>query len=98
MQDDRGGFEMKDRDGLARICTLATGHGTIETPTLMPVINPNRIIIPPGEMPKKFGAQAIITNSYILGKSMRDEVLEKGVHSLLGFQGPIMTDSGAFQM
>jgi 7-cyano-7-deazaguanine tRNA-ribosyltransferase len=92
-------FELKDKDGLARIGILETPHGAIETPTLLPVINPNQITVPPGEMREKLGVQAIITNSYIIRKSdtLRELALEKGLHSLVGFEGPIMTDSGTFQ-
>jgi len=92
-------FELKDRDGLARIGILETAHGKIETPTLLPVINPNQITISPAEMLEKVRIQAIITNSYIIKKSddLRLIALEKGLHHLLGFEGPIMTDSGTFQ-
>jgi 7-cyano-7-deazaguanine tRNA-ribosyltransferase len=92
-------FELKARDGLGRIGLLKTKHGTIETPTLLPVINPNLITITPKEMTKKFGTSAIITNSYVINKSerLREKALSKGLHSLLDFDGPIMTDSGTFQ-
>ncbi|MBA3045406.1 MAG: tRNA guanosine(15) transglycosylase TgtA [Candidatus Thermoplasmatota archaeon] len=92
-------FELKDRDGLARIGILRTAHGDIETPTLLPVINPNQITVSPAEMREKVGMQAMITNSYIIRKSdnLRDIALEKGLHHLVGFDGPIMTDSGTFQ-
>ncbi|MEE9115275.1 MAG: tRNA guanosine(15) transglycosylase TgtA [Thermoplasmata archaeon] len=92
-------FELKSRDGLGRIGSLTTRHGTVETPTLLPVINPNMITIAPKEMRKKFGTSAIITNSYVINKSkgLRERALSKGVHALLDFDGPIMTDSGTFQ-
>lgn len=92
-------FELKARDGLGRIGSLRTRHGTVETPTLLPVINPNIITIAPKEMSKKFGTSAIITNSYVINKSkgLREKALSKGVHALLDFDGPIMTDSGTFQ-
>jgi 7-cyano-7-deazaguanine tRNA-ribosyltransferase len=92
-------FELKDRDGLARMGVLTTSHGNIETPTLLPVINPNQITISPAEMKKEIGIQALITNSYIIKKSekLRELALEKGLHHLVGFDGPIMTDSGTFQ-
>ena len=90
-------FELLDRDLAGRIGRLKTAHGEIETPAILPVINPNRHLIEPSEM-KKFGAQAIITNSYILWKDYQERVLAEGVHGLMGFQGPIMTDSGAFQL
>ena len=91
-------FELKERDGLARRGVLETRHGRVATPALLPVVNPNRPIVPPAELASRFGAEILITNAYILGKgSLRDAVLEKGVHGLLGFPRAIMTDSGAFQ-
>jgi len=93
-------FEVIDRDGLARLGLLETRHGVVQTPTLMPVVNPNKILIPPADMAEKFGAEIVITNAYILyqtakkeGKSFEDLT----VHDVLEYEGPIMTDSGAFQ-
>ncbi len=91
-------FELKERDGLARMGLLETRHGRVATPALLPVVNPNRPIVPPAELASRFRAEILITNAYILGRgSLRDAVLEKGVHGLLGFPGAVMTDSGAFQ-
>ena len=92
-------FEIRQRDGLARIGLFSTPHGVVETPTLMPVINPNNIIISPKEMKEMFGTSMIITNSYIINKTahVRERAMEDGLHSVIDFQGPIMTDSGAFQ-
>jgi 7-cyano-7-deazaguanine tRNA-ribosyltransferase len=93
-------FELLNRDGLARIARLTTEHGNIETPTLLPVINPNDQVITADEMRKMFGTQAVITNSYIIYKSetLRELTMKNGVHGLLDFNGPIMTDSGTFQL
>src|SRR3990172_10101883 len=90
-------FELRDRDGLGRLGRFTTPHGTVDTPTLLPVINPNQVLIPPAEMRARFGAQAVITNAYILYRSMRERALAEGVHGILHFDGPIMTDSGAVQ-
>ncbi|AFD00249.1 archaeosine tRNA-ribosyltransferase [Methanocella conradii HZ254] len=92
-------FEITDKDLLGRIGKLYTPHGVVETPTVMPVINPNLMLIEPGEM-GRYGAQMLITNSYIIYKSERwhDAAVKQGLHSMLGFNGPIMTDSGAFQL
>lgn len=91
-------MELIDRDGLARICKISTPHGVIETPTVMPVINPNLNSIDLMEL-KKLGAEAVITNSYIIRRSekLRERALEEGLHKLIGFDGPVMTDSGTFQ-
>lgn len=91
-------FELKERDGLARICILETPHGRVETPALLPVINPHSQIIPAGEMFSKFRVQAVMTNAYILWQGpLRERARSEGVHKILGFEGSIMTDSGAFQ-
>lgn len=92
-------FELKSRDGLGRIGILETEHGSVETPTLLPVINPNQVMIEPKEMSKKFGTSMIITNAYVISKNenLRERALSEGLHSLLDFEGPIMTDSGTFQ-
>jgi 7-cyano-7-deazaguanine tRNA-ribosyltransferase len=92
-------FELKSRDGLGRIGSLRTNHGTVETPILLPVINPNQITIEPKLMKEKFGTSIVITNSYVINKSerLREKALSKGLGSLLDFDGPIMTDSGTFQ-
>ncbi len=92
-------FELKERDGLARICELTTGHGKVTTPALLPVVNPNQLTIPPADMKDRFGVQILITNSYIIWNDpkLRGRVEASDLHSLLGFDGPIMTDSGTFQ-
>jgi len=92
-------FEIKNRDASGRICNFSTKHGQIKTPTLLPVINPNKIILSPKEMKKLFGVEMVITNSYIIKNNdkLRTKALEKGVHGLLDFNGPVMTDSGTFQ-
>ena len=92
-------FEIKDRDAAGRICRFVTEHGTITTPNLLPVVNPNKMIIAPKEMKKLFGTEIVITNSYIINKNpeLKKSALQKGVHSLIDFDGPIMTDSGTFQ-
>ncbi len=92
-------FEIRDRDAAGRICRFTTKHGTIHTPTLLPVINPNKMLISPKEMKKLFGTEIVITNAYIINKNekLRKKALEKGVHKLIDFNGPVMTDSGTFQ-
>ncbi|MEM3795954.1 MAG: tRNA-guanine transglycosylase, partial [Archaeoglobaceae archaeon] len=90
-------FEIIAKDALGRICRLETHHGKIETPTVLPVINPNIPLIAPKKM-KNFGAQALITNAYVIYRSFKDEAIEKGVHKILGVDMPIMTDSGSYQL
>ena len=92
-------FEILHKDLAGRIGRLSTLHGTVETPLLMPVINPHLPLIPPDEL-ASMGAEMVITNSYIINQDpdLREGAIEQGLHHLLGFPGPIMTDSGAFQL
>ncbi|HNX40304.1 MAG TPA: tRNA guanosine(15) transglycosylase TgtA [Methanothrix sp.] len=92
-------FEILHKDLAGRIGRLATPHGSIETPALMPVVNPHLPLIPPPEL-AEMGAEMIITNSYIIYQDaeLKAIALEKGLHEMLGFSRPIMTDSGAFQL
>jgi 7-cyano-7-deazaguanine tRNA-ribosyltransferase len=93
-------FEIKAKDGLARLGRFSTKHGTVKTPLLMPVIHPGKSAIPPKDLVDVFGFQMVITNSYIINSSerFREKAIAEGVHGLLNFDHPIMTDSGTFQM
>jgi 7-cyano-7-deazaguanine tRNA-ribosyltransferase len=95
-----GNFEIRAKDGLARLGRLTTKHGTVRTPLLMPVVHPGKALIRPQELVNGFGFEMIITNSYIIDShdSFREKALTEGVHGLLDFDRPIMTDSGTFQM
>ncbi len=92
-------FEILHKDLAGRIGRLSTMHGVVETPALMPVVNPHLRLIQPGEL-QEMGADMIITNSYIIHQdpTLRIQAIERGLHDLLSFSGPIMTDSGAFQL
>jgi 7-cyano-7-deazaguanine tRNA-ribosyltransferase len=93
-------FEIRAKDGLARLGRFTTKHGTVKTPLLMPVVHPGKSIILPRALVDEFGFQMVITNSYIIRshERFRTKALSEGVHALLDFDGPIMTDSGTFQM
>jgi len=92
-------FEITHKDVFGRIGKLDTPHGRIETPALLPVVNPNEALVAPAEM-RQFGATALITNAYIIYRNprLKEAALAGGIHELLGFNGPIMTDSGSFQL
>jgi len=91
-------FEVVAKDLLGRIGRLRTKRGIVETPTLLPVINPLLQPISPVEMSQSFGCRAIIANAYLLKRSFGDEVSAKGVHDFLGFDHTVVTDSGAYQI
>jgi len=92
-------FEILHKDLMGRIGKLQTPHGSVETPTIMPVINPNLMSIGADEM-KMYGAEMLITNAYIIYRKMdlREEAIKRGIHSLLDCEMPIMTDSGSYQL
>ena len=96
-----GIFEIRHQDVAGRIGDLRVPRAdrTIETPALLPVINPNRLTIDPGRF-GGFGVEMLITNAYIIREDddLREAAISRGLHDLLGFDGPIMTDSGSFQL
>lgn len=89
-------FEIKDRDLAGKIGVLKTRRGIVETPYVMPVVNPIKNIINPHDIISEFKLNMIITNSYIIMKHYGAEA--KDVHEITGFNGVIMTDSGAYQL
>jgi len=91
-------FEIRDRDILARIGRLETKSGVVETPVLLPVVNPAIQPIPPKAMREEFGCRALMTNAYIIKKRSEAKAAEMGIHRLLDFDGVVMTDSGAYQI
>ncbi len=95
-------FELRTADSAGRIGELTVPRAgvTVETPALLPVINPNIVTVDPARLAAEFGAEMLITNSYIVRNTeeLRQRALEEGVHNLLGFDGAIMTDSGSFQL
>ena len=98
----RDHFEVRDHDAAGRIGRLEVPRAgvTVETPALLPVVNPNVLTVEPSRLRGEFGAEMLITNSYIIRSTdrIRDRVLDEGVHEFLGFDGAIMTDSGSFQL
>lgn len=96
---DLGKFEIVKADGAARLGKLHTKHGVLNTPMLLPVVNPNIRTIEPREMWDRYGIEGLITNSYVIWKHDRlhKPGLKDGVHALLDFPGVIVTDSGTFQ-
>ena len=94
-------FEVLERDGLARRGRLETPHGPIETPALLPVVHPDptRQPVSPSDMRTRLGVRAVITSAYITWRTpaLREVAERDGIHALLRFDGPVMTDSGAFQ-
>ena len=91
-------FEIRSKDLLGRIGLLRTKRGTLQTPLLLPVVNPNSQIIPAKALHDTFGYDALITNSYLVWRKFRGEKDVPKIHQLLNFEGVVETDSGAYQI
>jgi len=83
---------------LGRIGTVDTKSGQIETPHLLPVVNPLVQPISPREILKTFRCDAIITNAYLIKKNLGQKAVADGIHRLLDYDGVVVTDSGAYQI
>ena len=90
-------FEVKDIDLAGRIGILSSRNTSIETPAFMPVIDPIRQEVSLKEI-QEIGFNQIITNAYLILKRFGDKAVKHGIHGILGFDGLIMTDSGAYQI
>jgi 7-cyano-7-deazaguanine tRNA-ribosyltransferase len=90
-------FEVSYSDLAGRIGKIKTPSGTFETPAFIPVLHPVSQSVDV-EFLKKVGFEVVITNAYITLKEYGDSAREKGIHKLINFDGPIMTDSGGYQV
>ncbi|MEQ1813555.1 MAG: tRNA guanosine(34) transglycosylase Tgt [Candidatus Nitrotoga sp.] len=93
-------FTLHTIDGFARRGTLSLAHGQIETPAFMPVGTYGAIkTMSPIEL-KEIGAQIVLGNTFHLWLRPGMEVIEVhgGLHHFIGWDGPILTDSGGFQV
>jgi queuine tRNA-ribosyltransferase len=94
-------FEIEKRGpSLSRAGVIKTPHGDIKTPTYVPVATKATL---KGVLPSQFpalGIQTMIANTYHLYLSPGEELVRKagGIHTFMDFQGPLMTDSGGFQV
>jgi len=93
-------FEVTATDGAARAGILRTAHGDVQTPAFMPVGTKGTVkSLDPDEL-RTVGSQIILGNSYHLHFRPGDEVIAElgGLHAFSGWEGPILTDSGGFQV
>jgi queuine tRNA-ribosyltransferase len=93
-------FKVTAQDGAARCATLALNHGTVETPAFMPVGTYGTVkAMSPAEL-RETGAQIVLGNTFHLWLRPGLEVIgaHGGLHRFMGWDGPILTDSGGFQV
>ncbi len=96
----RSAFSLAATDGQARAGVLRTAHGDIPTPAFMPVGTKASVkSLHPDEL-RGLGARVMLANAYHLHFRPGESVVEGlgGIHSFSGWDGPILTDSGGFQV
>ncbi len=92
-------FEVHAVDGSARTGTLHTAHGPVETPAFMPVATLGSVkALAPDDL-SSLGANILLSNTYhlMLRPGVRLVSNMGGLHAFMGWDGPILTDSGGFQ-
>ena len=93
-------FSVTATDGAARAGVLQTAHGAVPTPAFMPVGTKATVkTLDPDEV-RALGAQIVLGNTYHLFFRPGHELIRDlgGLHRFMGWEGPILTDSGGYQV
>jgi queuine tRNA-ribosyltransferase len=93
-------FTVAANDGAARAGVLRTAHGEVPTPAFMPVGTKGSVkSVDPDEL-RSLGTQILLGNTYHLHFRPGEDVVAAlgGLHAFIGWDGPILTDSGGFQV
>jgi queuine tRNA-ribosyltransferase len=93
-------FAVEARDGRARVGRLQTPHGEVETPCFMPVGTKATVkAVGPREL-EELGARIVLANTYHLYLRPGIDIIAEhgGLHGFMRWDGPILTDSGGFQV
>ncbi|MFQ5666031.1 MAG: tRNA guanosine(34) transglycosylase Tgt [Candidatus Binatia bacterium] len=93
-------FSISAQDGGARCGLLSTAHGTVTTPAFMPVGTQGSVKgITPWQL-QQAGAEIILANAYHLALRPGVALIQAlgGLHRFIGWEGPILTDSGGYQI
>ncbi len=95
-------FKVLKKEGSARRGEFKTVHGTVETPAFMNVATVAAIkgAVSAFDLKDDLHTQVMLCNTYHLHLRPGDELIKKlgGLHKFTGWQGPILTDSGGFQV
>jgi queuine tRNA-ribosyltransferase len=96
----RFAFEVLARDGVARRGRLVTAHGVVDTPAFMPVGTAATVKALTPEMVAATGARMVLANTYHLMLRPGAERIARlgGLHRFMRWPGPILTDSGGYQV
>jgi queuine tRNA-ribosyltransferase len=94
------GFQCLATDGAARVGLLSTAHGTVETPVFMPVGTAGTVKAMTADAVRSTGAGIVLGNTYHLMLRPGAERVARlgGLHRFMDWPGPILTDSGGFQV
>src|SRR5213594_2330220 len=93
-------FTLDATSGVARTGALTLPHGTVETPVFMPVGTQGTVrALSPNDL-RNAGATLVLANSYHLHGRPGEQVVEKlgALHRFMGWDRPLLTDSGGFQV
>jgi queuine tRNA-ribosyltransferase len=93
-------FTLQATEGAARAGTFTTPHGPVQTPCFMPVGTQGTVkSVSPDEL-RELGASMILANTYHLYLRPGHELIRElgGLHDFMRWPGPILTDSGGFQV
>jgi queuine tRNA-ribosyltransferase len=93
-------FTLEARSGAARAGTFHTPHGPVATPTFMPVGTHGAVKAMMPDQVRATGAQMVLSNTYHLALRPGEGLVAKlgGLHRFMQWPGPILTDSGGFQV
>lgn len=93
-------FSIQQTEGRARRGQLILAHGLVETPIFMPVGTQATVKGLTPQMVRDVGAQIILSNTYHLALRPGDEIIAEqgGLHRFMGWDRPILTDSGGYQV
>ena len=94
------GFSVEARDGAARAGLLRTAHGEVETPVFMPVGTAGTVKAMTADAVRDTGATVVLGNTYhlMLRPGAERVAALGGLHRFMDWPGPILTDSGGFQV
>ncbi len=100
MMDARFDFRVIQADGLARRGVLTTAHGDIQTPAFMPVGTQGVVKAVTHQQLESLGAEILLSNTYHLYLRPGDDRIARrgGLHRFIGWERPILTDSGGYQV
>src|SRR6187455_2584901 len=93
-------FTLHGTDGAARVGEFSTPHGVVQTPAFMPVGTQGTVKAMRHEDLESIGTEIILGNTYHLFLRPGDDLIARrgGLHAFIGWQRPMLTDSGGFQV